>query len=281
MAGRLASLLPRFVALPLLAVLGTATITFAANRQLSAPQAPPQPAAEAVAQVLVVPDVRRQAFVFAKGTLEDAGFAWVVTGPVQGYAANTVASQSPLPGTRVVDTGSPIVQVTLAANSGYGQAGEPEDAAPYGGTEVKLAGVGGEAEAAPAPKLTPKPKPKAKAKPKAKPREKAKPASARPPAFVVPGAPKEPVDELPLPDRARALGRYLAAHPKPTDASVSHFLYQHAWIVTGAKFGWWRGAEALELLVAVDRRAQRAWGIGAKSEATARAALARVKAASR
>jgi hypothetical protein len=281
MAGRLASLLPRFVALPLIAVLGTATITFAANRQLSAPQAPPQPAAAAVPSVLVVPDVRRQAFVFAKGTLEDAGFSWVVSGPVKGYAANNVASQSPLPGTRVVDTGSPIVQVTLTANASYGQTGSPEDAAPYGGTEIELAGGAPAAEQEPEalPEPQAKPKPQAKPEPKAKP--KAKPAAARAPAFVVAGAPKEPLDEMPLTDRARLLGRYLAAHPKPTNASVGHFLYQHAWIVAGAKFGWSRGAEALELLIAVDRRAQRAWGVGAKSEATARAALARVRAASR
>ncbi len=276
MAGRLASLLPRFVALPLLAVLGTATITLAANRQLSAPQAPPQPAAAAVPSVLVVPDVRRQAFVFAKGTLEDAGFSWAVAGPVKGYAANTVATQSPQPGTRVVDTGSPTVQVTLTANAGYGETGSPEDSAPYGGTKIELAG--GTPAVEPEP-VAQQPKPKPKAKPKVK--AKAKPAGARPPAFVVPGAKTEPLDELPLTDRARLLGRYLAAHPKPTDASVAHFLYQHAWIVTGAEFGWWKGAEALELLVDVDRRAQRAWGIGAKSEATARAALARVRAAAK
>jgi hypothetical protein len=273
MAGRLASLLPRFVALPLLAVLGTATITFAANHQLSVPDAPPQPVAASVPSVLIVPDVRRQAFVFAKGTLEDAGFAWIVAGPVKGYAANTVAGQTPLPGTRVVDTGSPIVRVTLTANSSYGQKGSPEDAAPYGGTAVKLAGgaPAAEEEAEPEAQPQPAPKPKAAAKPK---------PAARPPAFVVAGAPKEPLDEMPLTERARLLGRYVAANPKPTDASVNHFLYQHAWIVTGAKFGWWKGAEALELLVAVDRRAQRTWGIGKKSEATARAALARVKAKS-
>jgi hypothetical protein len=277
MAGRLASLLPRFVALPLLAVLGTATITLAANRQLSAPQAPPQPAAAAVPSVLVVPDVRRQAFVFAKGTLEDAGFSWAVAGPVKGYAANTVATQSPLPGTRVVDTGSPTVQVTLTANASYGQTGSPEDAAPYGGTEIELAG--GAPDAKPEPAAQPQPEPKAK--PKAKPKRPKPAAAARPPAFVAPGARREPLDEMPLTDRARLLGRYLAAHPKPTDASVGHFLYQHAWIVTGAEFGWWKGAEALELLIAVDRRAQQAWGIGAKSEATARAALARVRAAAK
>ena len=278
MAGRLASLLPRFVALPLLAVLGTATITFAANQQLSAPQAPPQPAAASVSSVLVVPDVRRQAFVFAKGTLEDAGFSWVVAGPVKGYAANTVSSQSPEPGARVVDNGSPIVRVTLAANESYGEEGSPEDAAPYGGTELKLAGGTPGVEPEPEAEAA-APQPKAKPALAAKPKPAAKKPAARPPAFVAAGAPKEPLGEMPLTDRARLLGRFLAAHPKPTNAAVNHFLYQHAWIVAGAEFGWWRGAEALELLVAVDRRAQRAWGVGAKSEAAARAALTRVRAA--
>ena len=62
---------------------------------------------------------------------------------------------------------------------------------------------------------------------------------------------------------------------------MNHFLYQHAWIVTGAEFGWWRGSQALELLIAVDRQAQKAWGYGAKSEAAARASLARVQSTSR
>ena len=95
----------------------------------------------------------------------------------------------------------------------------------------------------------------------------------------MPGGTAEPLDEMPLPDRAKALGRYVASHPANA-ASVNHFLYQHAWIVTGAEFGWWRGAEALKLLVAVDRQAQQRWGHGAKSESLARAALARVKAKS-
>lgn len=276
MAGRLASFLPRFVALPLLALLGTATITFAANQQLAAPKAPAPPAAASVPSVLVVPDVRRQAFVFAKGTLEDAGFSWKVSGRVKGYAANMVATQSPLAGTRVVDTGAPIVRVTLAANASYGQIGSPEDAAPYGGTELKIAGGEPEAaapEAAAAEPATPAPKPAAK--------PKAAKTPARPPAFVVAGAPTEPLDELPLPARAKLLGKYVAAHPKRSRAAIAHFRYQHAWIVTGARFGWSRGAEALELLIAVDRRAQQAWGYGAKSESVARAALARVQAKSR
>jgi hypothetical protein len=276
MAG-LASFLPRFVALPLVALLGTATLTFAADKQLSTPQAPEQPTAS-VPTVLVVPDVRRQAFVFAKGTLEDAGFAWKVKGSVQGYAANPVAEQYPAAGTRVVDTGSPVVEVTLATNGRYRQKGSPENTSPYDGSMLKIAGAAAaqpEPEAAPAARA-----PVAKPKPAAKPKPRAAKKAARPPAFVVHGAPREPLDEMPLPERARALGRYVASH-RHTAAAANHFLYQHAWIVTGAKFGWWHGAQALKLLIAVDRRAQKAWGRGAKSEAVARAALARVQSKSR
>ncbi len=271
---RLASLLPRFVALPLVALLGTATLTFAANTQLTSPSTPEQPTAASLPSVLVVPDVRRQAFVFAKGTLEDAGFSWKVTGSVQGFAANIVAGQFPEPGTRVVDTGSPTIQVTLAANGRYKQEGSPENAAPYPGSALKVAGAAAPAET-PEPAVEPA-APAATPKPEAKPKVT---AAKRPPAFAVPGGKAEPLDEMPLPDRAKALGRYVASHPANT-ASVNHFLYQHSWIVAGAKLGWWRGAEALELLVAVDRQAQQRWGNGAKSESVARAALARVKAKS-
>ncbi len=271
---RLASLLPRFVALPLVALLGTATLTFAANTQLTSPSTPEQPAAASLPTVLVVPDVRRQAFVFAKGTLEDAGFSWKVTGSVKGFAANIVAAQLPEPGTRVVDTGSPTIQVTLVANGRYKQEGSPENAAPYPGSTLEVAGAA-------APVATPEPaaepaEPVATPKPAAKPKAA---ASKRPPAFAVPGGKAEPLDEMPLPDRVKALGRYVASH-QANARSVNHFLYQHAWIVAGAKLGWWRGAEALELLVAVDRRAQQRWGHGAKSESVARAALERVKARS-
>jgi len=94
----------------------------------------------------------------------------------------------------------------------------------------------------------------------------------------VSGAPTEPLDELPLVERAKQLRVWLEAHPKPTDANVKHWLYQNAWIVQGAKFGWWQGADALKLLIADDSRAEALWGIGAKSRAAARAALASVKA---
>ena len=275
MAGRLASLLPRFVALPLFALLATATLTFAADQQLTPPSAPPEPAAAPVPSVVVVPDVRRQAFVFAKGTLEDAGFAWRVVGAVHGYAANLVATQYPLPGTRVVDTGAPTVRLTLAPNRQYRQEGSPENAAPYVGSDVELAG----GAAAPAEPAATKPKAE---KPKAEKPKAAKPRAAkRPRAFAVAGAPREPLDEIPLTERARRLSRYVATHPNRSAAAFAHFRYQHAWIVTGAKFGWWRGARALELLIAVDRRAQRAWGVGKQTEAVARAALQRVRAKSR
>jgi hypothetical protein len=282
MAGRLASILPRFVVLPALALLGTATITFAAETQLIPPKAPEQPKAAQVPAVLVVPDVRRQAYVFAKGTLEDAGFAWRVAGGARGYAANVVVGQAPAPGTRVVDTGAPLITVSLASNKRYEQKGTPENVSPYPGTPIKVAGR--PMPAGPSPAAAPKPAKTERAKPKrAKRGTTAKRATAkgRPPAFVVAGAPKEPLDEMPLDRRAKLLQRYVETHRTRTTAGVAHFLYQHAWIVTGAKFGWYHGAEALEILIAVDRRAQQLWGIGSRSATVARAALAEVRAKQR
>src|SRR5213078_2981711 len=103
----------------------------------------------------------------------------------------------------------------------------------------------------------------------------AKPA-ARTPDFTVDGAPMEPKKEMPLPQRAHLLSAFIASRAK-SRANVRHFLYQHSWIVTGAKFGWWHGAEALRELIAADRNAQQRWGIGRKSELVARSALAEVE----
>jgi hypothetical protein len=64
----------------------------------------------------------------------------------------------------------------------------------------------------------------------------------------------------------------------PTAANQHHWLYQHAWIVTGARFGWWHGAAALRVLIGVDRRIESQWGIGYRSEAVARNALVAVEA---
>jgi len=103
---------------------------------------------------------------------------------------------------------------------------------------------------------------------------------ARPPAFTLAGAPKEPLDEMTLPARALRLQHWVAGRPK-TGANVRHWLYQHAWIVTGARFGWWHGAEALQTLIALDQQVERQWGIGGKSQAVAKAALAQVRRRSR
>jgi hypothetical protein len=288
-ASRLSLFLPRFVVLTLIALLTTATLTFAAeNRMGAAPLAQPAPAAPRSPQVLVVPDVRNQVYVFAKGTLEQEGFAWKVSGPVAGYPANRVAAQSPAPGTRVVDTGSPKISLTLRVNPGYPQKGAPEDASPFRGTAIQLADLAVKRVAvpkrkAPKKKQAPAPKRKARKEPKARPKPAAKPKAKhkRPPAFHVPGARHEPLDELPLTARAKLLGVWLSSHRTPSDANVRHWLYQHAWVVEGARLGWWKGAEALQTLIRVDRRTQAVWGIGGKSETVARAALAEVRAKSR
>ena len=103
----------------------------------------------------------------------------------------------------------------------------------------------------------------------------------RPAAFHVPGAPREPLDEIPLPARALRLSAWLTPSRRPTAANQRHWLYQHAWIVTGARFGWWHGANALRLLIRVDRRIEYQWGIGYRSEAVARTALGAVEASAK
>ena len=277
MAQRLSIFLPRIAVLVLVALAATAGLTFAAGQQITAtPPATATPPRQP--QTLVVPDLRHQAFVFAKGQLQDLGFAWRVTGSVHGFAANTVISQSPAAGTKLVDTGSPLVVVTLARAKSYKESGTPTDASPYRPTPLRLA----DAATAPAPALkkTPaaptapvEPAAPAAKKPAATPKQAAAPAK-RPPDFVVPGARPEPLDEIPLTARAAALGTWLAAHPKKTSNNVKYWLFQNAWIVAGARMGWWHGAEALRTLVAVDARTRTAWGIGGRSEALARRALA-------
>jgi hypothetical protein len=285
MAARLSALLPRIAALTLIWLLAASAITFAASGHESTDAPPAEPAAQNVQEILIVPDVRQQAYVFAKGILEDGGFAWRVEGPVEGYAANTVASQNPAPGTKVMDTGEPTVVLHLAKNPSYAQNGLPENKSPRTGTAVVLADG---AEEAPAPAEetagTPPPSVPANAGQESSNSKNQKPAKpkkktvkVRKPAFVVPGAPAEPLDEMPLPQRARLLQTRLAGKPKPTPALVNFWLYQHAWLVTGAQFGWSGGAEALRTLVKVDQDLQARWNMGAKSAAVAAAALAEVE----
>jgi hypothetical protein len=82
---------------------------------------------------------------------------------------------------------------------------------------------------------------------------------------------------MPLPDRARLLEKRVAGQAELTKSLVNYWLFQHSWLVTGAKFGWHDGAKALRILVRVDQSMQSRWGIGAKSAAVARAALAEVE----
>jgi hypothetical protein len=277
----LAARLPRLAVIGGVLLFASATLTWGAAQRLSA--TPAKTRTVVTKPTVVVPDVTGQAFVFAKGTLEDAGFAWQVTGNVHGYSANTVATQSPEAGTKLIDTGAPTIAVTLVHGK-YAETGEPEDLSPYVGTAVTLANpLPTAAPVAPVAPKTAAPKAATKQPTKAAPTKASASTSTakRPPAFVVAGARKEPLDEIPLTERARRLDAWLRVHRHPTTANVNHFLYQQSWIVTGAKFGWWHGAEALRLLIAADRRAQALWGIGRKSELAARQALAEVEARSR
>jgi hypothetical protein len=112
------------------------TLTLAADRAgVQRPTLVPA-APRAARATLKVPNVTGQVYVFAKGILQDHGFAWHVTGPVQGYAVNRVAVQRPRAGTVVVDTGAPTITLMLARNASYVERGLPEDQAPYAGTAI-------------------------------------------------------------------------------------------------------------------------------------------------
>ncbi len=278
---------PRVALIALVLGLGTATFTLAANS--TAPTTPPAAVAPAAPQELVVPDVRRQAYVFAKGSLEEGGFAWRVQGDVPGYAANIVVAQTPAPGARLIADGNPIIVLRLARNNAYAQEGLPESTSPYAGKPARLVGSkparkpkpARRIAAATAPKPVAKAKPAAQARPTAKPRPARKAPAQRRPAFTLPGAPAEPLDEITLTARARQLAAWVEAHPRRTPRAVDHWSYQHSWIVTGARFGWSGGEAALRTLIAVDARVQKLWGIGADSRRVARRALAEVEASSR
>jgi hypothetical protein len=282
----MSSFVPRLLALTVVWLLATAALTYAAAQKMGAAPAvvPVVKTATVAPRILVVPDLRRQAFVFSKGTLSDAGFSFRIEGPVKGFASNMVVSQSPAPGTRVIDTGAPLVVLHLAKSGS--QLGLPEDVSSVTPTAVKLASdPAAPANEAAATTVLPTKVVSKVAKKAVTSKPTKAPANRlpqqRPPAFVVPGARKEPLDEIPLTERAKALLVWLNQHPNATDANVKHWLYQHAWIVTGAEMGWWHGAQALDTLLVADRRVWALWGIGARSTAVARQALAEVEARSK
>jgi len=296
MAARLTALLPRFLALTVIWLLGAATYTLAAD---TVPIAKHEKQTEAAGKphVLTVPDVRKKAYVFAKGILQDAGFAWRVDGTVKGFSANTVTVQRPAPGTKVIDNGAPLVVLSLSRNATYGESGLPENSAPYKATRVVLVSdwardqieptTSGETETTSTETATTTTAPAATTtapvatttEPAGTTTEPEQPQEkTRNPDFEVAGAPVEPADEMPLPDRARALERRLAGNSKPRQQLINFWLYQHSWIVTGARFGWHDGAQALRILIKVDQSLERRFGFGARSEVVARRALAYVEA---
>jgi hypothetical protein len=277
MAARFTVLIPRLLALTVIWLLGAATWTLAADKKVSPTETSAATAKVTQPDVLTVPDVRGKAYVFAKGILQDAGLAWRVRGAVQGYAANAVVWQSPAAGSRIIDNGAPAVSVRLSKNAAYGERGLPENESPYLGTRVvylsdwrqahEQASETITAATTTAPSTTTTTEPEPSAKPK-----------TRKPDFTVPGAPAEPADEIALPQRARLLQQRMDAMQKPTNRLVNHWLYQHTWIVTGARFGWHDGAEALRILIKVDQSLERRFDFGARSETVARRALAFVEA---
>jgi hypothetical protein len=277
MAARFAALLPRLLALTVIWLLGAATFTLAAEKKAATPT---QTVASQAAKptLLTVPDVRGKAYVFAKGILQDSDLAWRVQGAVQGYAANSVVYQSPHAGARVVDTGAPTVTLRLSKNSAYGERGLPENEAPYTGTRILSLSEWRAEHEQPQATTSTSPTTTATTPTTTETQPAPKPAEPRKPDFEVRGAPAEPTDELTLPVRARMLARRMDAMSKPTDRLVNYWLYQHAWIVTGARFGWHDGAEALRVLIEVDQSLVRRFDFGARSEVVARRALAYVEA---
>ena len=287
MAARFVALVPRLIALTVIWLLGAATYSLAAGGGSTTQSQAPETVAVQPPKVVVVPDVRNQTYVFAKGMLQDAGFAWRVEGNGRGYSTDLVAVQLPAPGTKVVDNGTPTVLLRLKANPGVSPRGIPQKLSPYPGTRVLLLSEWKKVHA-PKPKAKPKAKPKVekKSEPPAKKKKAEAPAKkntekstdGRKPDFVVAGAPTEPTDEMPLPDRARLVEARVGRAAKPSPKLVRFWLYQHTWIVTGARFGWSRGDEALRILIRVDQSLERRFGFGARSAAVARRALAYVEA---
>ena len=283
---------PRLAVLVVVALLATAGLTFAASSTLTAqPTTPPETTSEL--PPLVVPDVRHQAYVFAKGMLEQGGFAWRVEGSVHGYSANLVASQTPAPGSKLVANGAPTIVLRLQRNAGYAQQGTPEDKSPYAGVpgpQVRRRaprqdqGQGEDEDQDEAGRCSGSAEGKGDEDHRGRGEDESCSEEAGGHTYArlrrarrAQGAARR--DDAGRPrDEAQRLGlRASEAHA----AAVDHWLYQHNWIVSGAKFGWSHGAESLRTLVAVDKRVQTLWGVGDDSETVARKALVDVKARSK
>src|SRR5262245_20524442 len=128
--------LPRVTAVAAVVLLVSATISLAADKPAASKQTTHKSTAQ---QVLVVPDANHQLFVFASGMLEDGGFGWHVKGSVHGYPPNVVVSQSPKPGTHVLETGAPAITRTLSRGKAP-ETGQPQDRSSYGASLIRPAG---------------------------------------------------------------------------------------------------------------------------------------------
>jgi hypothetical protein len=126
--------LPRLTAVAAAGLLVSATISLAADKPAMTKK--PSTHSSRSRQVMTVPDVRGQLFVFASGALEDGGFGWKVRGAVEGYPANVVVAQSPKPGTHVYDTGAPTITLHLLRGKGP-ELGKPQDRSPYGASLIR------------------------------------------------------------------------------------------------------------------------------------------------
>jgi PASTA domain len=126
--------LPRLTAVAAAGLLVSATISLAADKPTLAKK--PAHHGRTAQQVMTVPDMRGQLFVFASGALEDGGFGWKVRGAVGGYPTNVVVAQSPMPGAHVYDTGAPTITLHLVRGKGA-ELGEPQDRSPYGASLIR------------------------------------------------------------------------------------------------------------------------------------------------
>ena len=183
----------------------------------------------------------------------------------------------------MLDTGSPTIVLRLERNPAYAERGLPENVSPYKGTRLVL--VGAKAAKDPPTRSDPEAK-RAEAEGRGQeaseeeraprlPLAPAGTAQARLPAFRA-HRPSRPT-RCRYPTAPGCSRSASPARREPTQSLVNYWLFQHSWLVTGAKFGWHDGAEALRILVRVDQSMQSRWGIGAKSAAVARAALAEVE----
>ena len=125
--------IPRVLAVATAILLVSATISLAADKPTTATT--PKTHNTKQQQVMVVPAVTGQLFVFASGALEDAGFGWKVRGSVGGYQSNMVVSQSPKAGAHVLDTGEPTITLQLERKGA--QLGTPQNRSPYGASLIE------------------------------------------------------------------------------------------------------------------------------------------------